>query len=90
MKTALQEAIEKFEHALSYNVEGGICEPYSWTEFSNDFYKLLEKEKQQIIDAVNTCDNVLIKNEIGIEANANSLTLGEQYYNETYAGETNI
>lgn len=51
------------------------------------FDQAKEMERQQIVKAINTCDNLLIKNEIGIEANANGITLGEQYYNETYGGK---
>lgn len=48
MKTAMQELIDKVEHAISYNVEGCLVEKYTWTELSNDMYALLEKEKEQI------------------------------------------
>jgi hypothetical protein len=48
MKTAMQELIDKVEHAISYNVEGGLVEKYTWTELFNDMEKALEKEKEQI------------------------------------------
>ena len=48
MKTAMQELIEKVEHAISYNVEGGLVEKYTWTELFNDMELALEKEKKQI------------------------------------------
>ena len=51
MKTAMQELIDKVEHAISYNVEGGLVEKYTWTELFNDMELALEKEKEQIIDA---------------------------------------
>lgn len=50
MKTALQKLIEKVEHAISYNVEGGLVEKYTWTELFNDMELALEKEKKQIIE----------------------------------------
>ena len=53
MKTAMQELIEKVEHAISYNVEGGLVEKYTWTELFNDMELALQKEKEQIVDACN-------------------------------------
>jgi transcriptional regulator CtsR len=46
MKTAMQELIEKVEHDISFNVK------YTWIELFNDMELLLEKEKKQIINAV--------------------------------------
>ena len=46
----MQELIEKVEHAISYNVEGGLVEKYTWTELFNDMELALEKEKKQIIE----------------------------------------
>ena len=57
MKTAMQELIDKVEHAISYNVEGGLVEKYTWVELSNDMYMLLEKEKQQMRDIFEHCWN---------------------------------
>ena len=78
MKTAMQELIDKVEHAISYNVEGGLVEKYTWEELFNDMYVLLEKEKKQIIDA-------------RIDGDENYSTVGgkryeyaEDYYNQTY------
>ena len=50
MKTAIQELIDKVENAISYNVEGGLVEKYTWEELFNDMYVLLEREKKQIIE----------------------------------------
>lgn len=47
----MQELIEKIEHAISYNVEGGLVAKYTWEELLQDSYYLLEKEKKQIIDS---------------------------------------
>ena len=53
----MQELIDKVEHAISYNVEGGLVEKYTWTELFNDMEKALEKEKEQIIQPVDRlCD----------------------------------
>ena len=52
MKTAMQKAIEKFEHALAWEVEGQKVEPYRWSTLSNDLYELLKEERQQIEDAL--------------------------------------
>ena len=48
METAMQELIDKVEHAISYNVEGGLVQKYTWEELFNDMYVLLKKEKEQI------------------------------------------
>ena len=85
MKTAMQELIDKVEHAISYNVEGGLVEKYTWEELSNDMYVLLEKEKEQIIDAwqeayVTGC--VVGSNDY---TNENEETdNGAYYYNQTF------
>jgi len=52
MKTAMRKAIEKFEHALAWEVEGNKVEPYTWTDLSNDLNELLKEERQQIEDAL--------------------------------------
>ena len=74
MKTAMQELIEKVEHAISYNVEGGLVEKYTWTELFNDMELALQKEKEQITEAHNK----------GIWPEPKAFDDGEQYYNETY------
>ena len=53
MKTAMTELIEKVQHAISYNVEGSQVKKYTWEELSHDMYSLLEKEKWQIVSAIN-------------------------------------
>jgi hypothetical protein len=63
MKTAMQELIEYLEKDYYIN---------ELTNFDKDKIKFLEKEKKQIIEAINTwCsdDNILTP---------------EQYYNQTY------
>lgn len=57
MKTAMQELIDKVEHAISYNVEGGLVEKYTWEELFNDMYVLLDKEKEQIKNVFEHCWN---------------------------------
>jgi hypothetical protein len=71
MKTAVQELFSKLEKEHPnlfnvYSVEG--------REFINNYYYILEMEKQQIINAFDVaCED---ENRIGIE-----------YYNETYKTE---
>lgn len=77
MKTAMQEAIEKFNRALAYNLEGATTDQYTWTDFSNDLDALLIKEKQQIIDAAN-------------DGLPKKLWEGSRYYHETYGYENEI
>ncbi len=89
-QTAMQELIEKLSAFKKELKEKYDDDPYvirGITIALSEANALLEKEQQQIIKAINTCDNILIKNEIGIEANANGISLGEQFYNETYGGE---
>ena len=80
MKTAMQEFIEKVEHAISYNVEGGLVEKYTWTELFNDVEAALEKEKEQMIDFA------MQMHKIDCSKTGTDLLLDEAqaYYNETY------
>lgn len=82
MKTAIQELIEKVEHAISYNVEGGLVEKYTWTELFDDMDALLEKEKEQIIDAYEDGYEACDMDE-AMEVNK-KLTSGDLYYNMNY------
>ena len=94
MKTAMQELIDKVEHAISYNVEGGLVEKYTWEELFNDMYVLLEKEKEQIVEAGNGCvlkamvfreklDKMSDDEKRDLLIN-DCISHGEEYYNETY------
>lgn len=56
-KSAMQELIEKVEHAISYNVEGRLVEKYTWTELFNDMELALEKEEWQIQNVFEHCWN---------------------------------
>ena len=78
MKTAMQEFIEKVEHAISYNVEGGLVEKYTWTELFNDMEKALEKEKEQMIGC---CLVGYLFDENG---DINPFEEAEKFYNQTY------
>ena len=80
MKTAMQELIEKVEHAISYNVEGGLVEKYTWTELFNDMELALEKEKEQIIDAWDKRGSTIVPRYF-LEENITS----EECYNQTYS-----
>ena len=71
-KTLMEELIDKVEHAISYNVEGGLVEKYTWEELFHDMYALLEKEKEQIKTAWIANDNELQR------------LAAEEYYNQTY------
>ena len=75
MKTAMTELIEKVQHAISYNVEGSQVKKYTWEELSHDMYSLLEKEKWQIVSAIN---------ETKINIRHSSNYSGEEYYNQFY------
>jgi hypothetical protein len=79
MKTAMQELIEIFNHELKLgeatlsNDEGYMLK---WAIFNSK--TLLEKEKEQIINAAKSCN--YIGGATDIEA--------EKYYNQTYKPET--
>jgi len=71
MKTAVQELFSKLEkeHPSLFNVHS-----VEGREFINNYYYILEMEKQQIINAFDVaCED---ENRIGIE-----------YYNETFKTE---
>ena len=65
MKTAMQELIEYSENMRS-------TYDFSFDKFFTKANELLEKEKQQIIEAVNS------QRQLGWDEK------GEQFYNETY------
>lgn len=86
MKTAMQELIEKIQYSI--DVQSGV----SLTETQVNTLKsvmliaetLLEKEKEQIIDAY--------ENRVGDENERNlsgQFTNAQQYYNQTY-NQTNV
>ena len=54
----MQELIDKVEHAISYNVEGGLVQKYTWEELFNDMYVLLKKEKEQMQDLINALEDI--------------------------------
>jgi hypothetical protein len=58
MKTAMQELIEKVEHAISYNVEGGLVEKYTWPELFYDTELALKKEKEQTQGLINALEDI--------------------------------
>ena len=80
MKTAMIELIEKIEHAISYNVECGLIDKYTWEQLSNDMYEALKKEKEQIINA-HTNAYLIGEDDISVE-DANEASI--KYYNQTY------
>ena len=70
----MQELIEKVEHAISYNVEGGLVEKYTWTELFNDTELALKKEKEHLMMAFNDGKtNAVLKKRTS-----------EEYYNQLY------
>jgi hypothetical protein len=81
MKTAMQELIEKVEHAISYNVEGGLVEKYTWTELFNDMELSLEKEKEQTVGFGN---KMQIVQDVSYDGNITFCFNPEEYYNQTY------
>jgi hypothetical protein len=70
MKTAMQELFSQLETEYPKLFNTNTLEG---RKFINDYYKFIEMEKQQIIDAHNNGKNILPPNENG-----------EQYYNETF------
>jgi len=73
MKTAMQELIEW------YNQEHFVKTTFH-IQLLNKFVSLLEKEKEQIIDAANQ----KIFGDITFTGSDEVITKGENYYNQTY------
>jgi len=73
MKTAMQELIEWYqrEHFVKTTF---------YIQLLNKFEELLEKEKEQIIDAANQ----KIFGDITFTGSDEVITKGENYYNQTY------
>ena len=85
MKTAMQELIEKVEHAISYNVEGGLVEKYTWTELFNDMELALENEKRQTIDfSIGAYQDISRMKGVSENLISENKILFEEYYNQTY------
>lgn len=62
----------------------GNTHPEEWVGLLiHDKEILLEIERQQLIEAGNICGNMLIANDIVITGDHN-LSVGENYYNQTY------
>lgn len=84
MKTAMQEMIEWMERQSKIAIDNGNR---NYAEHLNGHISvattLLEKEKQQLIEAGNICGNMLIANDIVITGD-HSLSVGENYYNQTF------
>ena len=75
MKTAMQELIEKLDYSIK-NFKDDYKINFEWIKFQAEL--LLEKEKEQIIDACN----------MGIDIESHLLINdGEEYYNQTYNNE---
>jgi hypothetical protein len=87
MKSAMQELIDKVEHAISYNVEGGLVEKYTWEELFKDMYVLLEKEKEQIENA--HAHHRCIHDKT-MECTIEAYKSAEKYYNQTYNQEETL
>ena len=92
MKTAMQELIEDFTELAKKEGDSGFVGRSVLSIIKNKKY--LEKEKEQIIDAGNSCAlkqhlhndriNKMSESEIRQFAEEEHLTFGEEYYNETY------
>jgi peptide deformylase len=96
MKTAMQELIDKIQYSI--DVQSGV----SLTETQVNTLKtvmliaetLLEKEKEQIIDAGNACSlktivhreklNEMSENELRDSLVEDTISYGDEYYNQTY------
>lgn len=87
-QTPMMKAIEKFEHALAYNVEGSNkVEPYSWNHFCNDLCELLAEERDF------AKDNFIVGSNYGMDI-ISSAELGKKttepdfdnHFTQTYGG----
>jgi hypothetical protein len=90
MKTAMQELIEFIESTNNT--------PYVNLTIMDKAKKLLEKEKEQIIDAGNACSiktivhreklDKMSEDELRDSLVEDTISYGEEYYNQTYKPET--
>jgi len=80
-KTAMQELIELIDE--QYEIPSTMPVFATLNIIKIKATELLEKERQQIIKAADTCANVLIANEIVINGNQ-ELTVGQNYYTTTF------
>ena len=80
MKTAIQLAIEKFKHDSNLSIQSGSCtDAAAYDYVVEELTKLLEKEKEQIVKAVeDTRGNIVPR--MFISENLS----GEEYYNQKY------
>jgi peptide deformylase len=96
MKTTMEELIDKIQYSI--DVQSGV----SLTETQVNTLKavmlvaenLLEKEKEQIIDAGNACSiktivhreklDEMSKDELRDSLVENTISYGQEYYNQTY------
>lgn len=79
MKTALQELKETIQEMINHGGDEDLLSVIAHIE--NTF---IEKEKEQIVQAINETQNVLIVNDIIVSTFMESGTLGEKYYNQKY------
>jgi nitrogen fixation/metabolism regulation signal transduction histidine kinase len=91
MKTAIQELIEHFDDFKKHSPNVKL----TLDEIINYLKDNLEKEKEQIIHSGNTCGikailykeklDEMSENELIEEVVKNTITHGEEYFNETYS-----
>jgi hypothetical protein len=99
-KTAMQELIDKIQYSI--DVQSGVSLIETLTETQVNTLKavmlvaerLLEKEKEQIIDAGNACSiktivhkeklDEMSKDELRDSLVEDTISYGEEYYNQTY------
>jgi hypothetical protein len=100
MKTTMQELIDKIQYSI--DVQSGVSLIETLTETQVNTLKavmlvaerLLEKEKEQIIDAGNACSiktivhkeklDEMSKDELRDSLVEDTISYGEEYYNQTY------
>jgi hypothetical protein len=96
MKTAVQEAIIMVKNRIETIDETlmGKHSIHHLQQVERDLYDLLEKEKEQIIDAGNACSiktivhreklDEMSKDELRDSLVEDTISYGQEYYNQTY------
>jgi hypothetical protein len=96
MKTAIQQAIIMVKNRIETIDETlmGKHSIHHLQQVERDLYDLLEKEKEQIIDAGNACSiktivhreklDEMSKDELRNSLVEDTISHGEDYYNQTY------
>jgi DNA-binding GntR family transcriptional regulator len=101
MRTAMQELIEKLHARCDFCLEKELISEWGTLRMTIiEAQSLLEKEKEQIIEAGNVCSiktivhkeklDEMSENELRDSLVEDTISYGEEYYNQTYNQKQHI